>query len=211
MNLKRLVFAAFVVLGGLAWGSLASANGDLWNRWTDHLRHMAEALALTDRGFGIYLGPFGRVVGEVGLCAEHQGLWADVGVPYPPLGVLFHWPLAALERSGLASPAFAHRAMVFTCAVAGVVATIVGAHGLGGARRALFVSLAGPLLVGAGLSGFFDPLYAIAAFSAVRSRHPLAGALAFSLHFRGVVALASVGASRAVGPLRGFLSSLTSP
>lgn len=174
----------------MAWNSIASANGDLWNVWTDHLRHAGEALALVERGLKIYDETYGQATADVALpCAEHQGLWAASGIPYPPLGILSHWPVAVLERNGVLAPATAHRLQVWLLGLVGVLCVVLSAQALAGRRRWAFLLLTAPLILGTGFSGFFDTLFLLSALAALRWGSPGLAVLSWCLHFRGIVAL----------------------
>lgn len=108
-------------------------------------------------------------------------------MPYPPLGVLLHAPFALLER--VVAPPRVHALLTWLFGVLGALATFLAARALSSWRRWLFVALFGPLLVGAGLSGFYDVAFALAAVVAITTRSRLAAVLAYLLHFRGIVAL----------------------
>lgn len=172
------------------WLAIASPNGDLWGQWTDHLRHEGEAIAFERWGLGISAHTYHEATAGLTLpCPDHAGLWGTTGVPYPPLGILIHWPIARLERAGVISPPTAHGILVWMFGVAGLAAAALGASMLSGWRRALFVVLFAPLLAGAGFSGFYDTLWVLAALFALKHDSRAAAVLAYLLHFRGLVAL----------------------
>lgn len=172
-----------------AWLHFASDGGDLWGRWSDHRRHVGEAIAFQHVGFSLYTHTYDEATRGLTLpCEMHESLWADTGVPYPPLGVLLHWPMAQLELQGVFSPPTAHKVIVWCFGFVGIVTTWLGAQLLSSWRRWLFVLMFGPLLIGVGFSGFYDTLYALAAVLAVKHGRRWA-LLAYLLHFRGVVVL----------------------
>jgi hypothetical protein len=145
---------------------------------------------LTRGPHALYTQTYGASTSGLTLpCPTHAGLWPDTGVPYPPLGVFLHAPVAFLERAGLLSPALAHALLTWLFGVVGALATFLAARALHSWRRWLFVALFGPLLVGAGLSGFYDVTFVLAAVLAVTTRSTLAAVLAYLVHFRGIVGL----------------------
>lgn len=183
------------------WLHVASDSGDLWGRWTDHRRHVGEAIAFQHHGFELYTQTYDDSTRGLTLpCPAHEHLWGATGVPYPPLGVLVHWPMAQVEAHGVLSPAVAHKVIVWLFGFAGLLTTWLGARLLNGWRRWLFVVMFGPLLVGVGFSGFYDTMYALAAVLAVTHGRRWA-VLAYLLHFRGAVVLTLHSWRRAWGAL----------
>jgi hypothetical protein len=175
------------------WLSIASPNGDLRDQWTDHLRHGGEAMAFEQRGLSLYTLTYDEATAGVTLpCAAHAGLWGQTGIPYPPLGVLVHWPVARIERAGMLTPATGHRLLTWLFGVAGLACIALGLQHLRGARRIVFAALFGPLLLGAGLSGFYDTLFVLAALLAIVTGSRALATLGYLLHFRGLVAVTFV-------------------
>jgi hypothetical protein len=183
----------FLLLGA-AWLSGTSPLGDLFGHWTDQLRHQGEALALWGHGPGAYAQTYDEATRGVTLpCPEHAGLWGAVGIPYPPLALAWHLPLALLERSGVVAPALSHRLQTFLSLGAGLFAAGLAVR-LSRRSRALSGYAAlwlGPLVVGAGACGFYDSvvvLCALVAMEAAERESPsvwLWSGLAAALHVRG--------------------------
>lgn len=175
------------------WLSVARPNGDLWDRWTDHLRHEGEAIALVHHGLGLYAKTYDEATAGLALpCPDHAGLWGNTGVPYPPLGILVHWPVARLEQAGVLAPATAHRLLTWLFGIAALASVALGLHHLRGARRIIFLVLFGPLLIGAGISGFFDTLFVLAALLAIVTGSRALATLGYLLHYRGLVSVTFV-------------------
>ncbi len=177
---------------------LASQQGDLSNHYTDHLRHMGEAVALVKRGFQIYSLPYRQAIEGLRLpCPEHVGLWDDQPIPYPPLGILLHWPTAELESQGLVSPWLSHRLTVtlwlaLACAAC-MAAWMLFAQQPKTARVGLWFIFV-PLTIGIGANGFYDTAYILCAVLALLfvQRQKFASslilfALSIALHFRALV------------------------
>ena len=198
MPSRGTALVALLVLGLLgAQALLASPGGDLSNHYTDHLRHMAESQALVERGFAIYRQPYGEAARGLFPCPEHEGLFPDRTAPYPPLGLLLHWPLGWLERAGYLAPTTAHRLMTFQWLLVALAAGVLGLvllrpHGrwalAGGALLLL------PGLVGSGANGFYDVAYVLvgtAALLALREQRPATAVVLLGLgaavHFRALV------------------------
>lgn len=199
--MKWLAWSAIALVTLTLWMAVATPTGDLWDRWTDHLRHQGEAVALIKIGPALYQQTYSASTEHVQLpCPQHAGLWADTGVPYPPLGVLIHLPFALAERATWISPATSHRVIVWAFGFIGLLTTYLAARLLKGWRRWLFVAIFGPLLIGTGFSGFFDTTFALAAVLAATHGRGWA-VVAYLLHFRGVVALAHHSWKRAWGSL----------
>lgn len=194
MKARAVIGLALSAAASLAlWLSIASPNGDPWSRWTDHLRHEGEAIALTHHGFALYAKSYDEATSGLTLpCADHAGLWGQTGVPYPPLGVLVHLPVALLERASVLAPATAHRLLTWLFGLAGLACAALGLHHLRGPRRIVFLVLFAPLLIGAGLSGFYDPLFVLAAMLAIVTGSRALAALGYLLHFRGLVSVTFV-------------------
>ena len=195
---RGTALVALLVLGLLGGHALlASPGGDLSHHYTDHLRHMAESQALVERGFVIYRQPYGEAARGLFPCPEHEGLFPERTAPYPPLGLLLHWPLGWLERAGFLAPATAHRLMTLLWLAVALAAGVLGLillrpHGrwaLAGGALLLW-----PGLVGSGANGFFDVAYVLAgtmALLALRGEKPgtavvLLGVCA-AVHFRALV------------------------
>ncbi|QRO00521.1 hypothetical protein JRI60_16530 [Archangium violaceum] len=163
---RAAALAVVLVLGLLAvHAGMASPGGDLSHHYTDHLRHMAEAQALVERGFSVYRLPYAESARGLYPCAAHEGLFPERTAPYPPLGLLLHWPLGALERSGLLAPSLAHRGMTLLLLALGLAASAAGLVLLRPQGRwalAGGVLLLVPLLVGSGANGFYDVTYVLA-------------------------------------------------
>lgn len=189
-----------VVVGSLAvlalHVALASPTGDLNAHYTDHLRHLTEAQALVARGDAIYRQPYDAFSQGLLPCPEHAGLFGDRTAPYPPLGVLLHWPLSAVERAGWLAPARVHQLTAMTWLACGLLAAAL-ALWLAWPRRehvAGVLVLLTPLALGAGANGFYDTAFLAAGAGAlialVRGRAALAVALlglVAALHFRALV------------------------
>lgn len=103
--MRRLLLVALSAASLGVWLSVATSNGDAWNVWTDHLRHEGEAIALAAHGPRLFTLTYDEATQALTLpCREHYELWGKSGIPYPPLGVLVHWPIARLELAGVVSP-----------------------------------------------------------------------------------------------------------
>ena len=190
---------ALLGLGLLAHAQLQRQvpSADASGLYTDHLRHMGEALILTDQGLAVYRRPYGELIGAAGLDPIHSGLFAERTAPYPPLGILAHWPWATLERAGTLSPSAAHRGVVWMwtlVALAGCAIVIRLCAQLPLVPQVWAVGLAVPLLVGIGVNGFLDAGYLLAGSLAClafqkQQRGLALGflALAAALHFRAAV------------------------
>ncbi|MEW6433731.1 MAG: hypothetical protein AB1730_19665, partial [Myxococcota bacterium] len=160
----------------------SSPRGGYDAHYSDHLRHLASARALVTHGFDVYRRPYAQVTEGLYPCAAHAGLFDDRTAPYPPLGLLLHWPLAELEARGALAPAWAHRLQTLLDLWAGLAAA---AAALALLRRredavGLFLVVA-PLLVGVGVNGFYDTFWfaaGVAALACLRAGRPFA-ALAF--------------------------------
>src|SRR5262245_13285715 len=111
LNRRVILWAVVALLVGAGWMAFSAPRGAFRQSWTDQLRHQGEALALVEKGPRIYLGSYDQALEAVAPpCDEHVGLWGNLGIPYPPLALLLHWPLASAERAGLLSHDFSHRA-----------------------------------------------------------------------------------------------------
>jgi hypothetical protein len=158
---------------------------------------MGEALILSHQGLAVYQRPYGELIAAEGLDDIHSGLFPERTAPYPPFGMLAHWPLARLERTGAISPQTAHASVVWMWTLVALVACAVVvrlAAPLPPAGQAWAIGLAVPLLVGIGINGFLDAGYllagAVACVAWKKERRVLAlGALALAaaLHFRAAV------------------------
>jgi hypothetical protein len=185
-----------VLVGGGVHALLATPSGELTHVYTDHLRHLAESQALVARGSAIYRQPYREATEGLLPCPDHAGLFPERTAPYPPLGVLLHWPVGALERHHVIPPSLSHRltgALWFVCALLAVVVAwrLVGASLPG---RIGIILLAAPLAVGSGGNGFYDTAFLLAGFGALSLlalRRPDAAMLALgtaaALHFRALV------------------------
>ncbi len=172
-------------------------SGDASGTYTDHLRHMGEALILTDQGLAVYRRPYGEWIGAQGLDEIHTGLFPERTAPYPPLGMLAHWPWARLDRAGLLAPSTAHRAVVWMwtgLALAACAVVIRLFAPLSKTAQAWAILLAIPLLIGIGVNGFLDAGYlfcgALGCLAWKREQRVWAVwclALAAALHFRAAV------------------------
>ncbi len=175
----------------------APDSADAAGHYTDHLRHMGEALILTDQGLAVYRRPYGELIGAQGLDPIHAGLFAERTAPYPPLGILMHWPLAKLERMAVLSPTVAHRAAVWMwtlVALTGCAVVIRLCWRLPVLPQLWATVLAVPLWVGMGVNGFLDAGYLLCgalACLAWKNEQRLWAvgclALAAALHFRAAV------------------------
>lgn len=171
--------------------------GDASALYTDHLRHMGEALILADHGLDVYRTQYGELIASEGLDPIHTGLFPERTAPYPPLGMLLHWPWAWLDRSGALSPQTAHHAVVWMWTAVALLACAVLVQlcaPLPPVPQAWACVLAVPLLVGIGVNGFLDAgylLFGALACLAWKKQHRVAAvwclALAAALHFRAAV------------------------
>jgi hypothetical protein len=157
---------------------VASERGGYDAHYSDHLRHMASARALAAHGFDVYRRPYAEVTEGLRPCPAHAGLFDDRTAPYPPLGLLLHWPLAELEARGVLAPAWAHRLQTLFSLWAGLAAAALALTLL--RRREDVAGLAlvlTPLLLGAGANGFYDTFYVAAGVGALAclcAKRPLA-------------------------------------
>lgn len=190
----------FVILAcllvGLTWNIASTPNGDLVNHWTDHLRHQGEACALFQKGIVIYELTYDEATRGVQLpCGAHEHLWGNIGIPYPPLALLVHAPLAWLEVRHAIAPATSHRTQVLFSVLAGLACLGVALRIAGGNKALLIYSLLwfGPLAIGTGACGFYDSMFALAALMAIetavagRSTSWIWCGLASALHVRGML------------------------
>jgi len=193
-------FALFIALLGLGLLVRAQAflhvdSGDASGGYTDHLRHMGEALILSSDGFAVYRQPYGERIRAQGLDPIHLGLFPERTAPYPPLGILVHWPLAVMDRAAVITAPAAHRAMVWVWTLVALGACAVVLRLVDDRLAQVWaLALAVPLLVGMGINGFFDAGYllcgAIACVAWKRSQHRAVVfwlCLAAALHFRAAV------------------------
>lgn len=202
MNALRGAGVAIALLGVglLLRGELVvhATSEDASNLYTDHLRHMGEAAVLVDQGLDVYRVPYGGLITrEAGVGAEHQVLFPERTAPYPPIGILTHWPWMQLERSDVLSPVTAHRAVVWmwlAVALLGVVAVTRLFEPLPPIAQAWAAALAIPLLIGMGVNGFFDCAYLLAGVAGLifwRRGQPAIAlaclAAAAAMHFRAAV------------------------
>lgn len=217
------LLAAVVAVTG--WAALVTPLGEVSGHYTDHLRHMGEALAILQSGFEPYRLPYAEATAHLELpCPAHAGLWGDQVSLYPPLGLLLHAPVALLERGALLSPMRAHQLMGLLWLLVGLAAIAALWALMPRAPPPARVGLAvvgAPLLLGTGANGFFDVAFVLAAALALlafqRGRWALATVLfaaAGALHFRAAVLLpfallAAWSAARA-RPSRFGLASLVS-
>lgn len=170
-------------------------SGDASGGYTDHLRHMGESLILVNDGFAVYRQPYGERIRAQGLDPIHLGLFPERTAPYPPLGILVHWPLAMVDRAGLVSSPTAHRAMVWLWTLVAFAACAVVVRLADERPSQVFaLALAVPLLVGMGINGFVDAGYvtcgALACLAWKRQQHRAVVwwlCLAAALHFRAAV------------------------
>lgn len=191
--------------------AFATPTGDLNSHFTDHLRHLCESQALVANGGVIYRQPYDEFSQGLLPCPAHAALFGERTAPYPPLGVLLHWPLGRLERAGWLSPSFVHRLTAFAWLACGLAAAAL-ALWLAWPRReyaAGVLIFAVPLLIGSGANGFYDTTFMLAGAGAlialVRGRPQWAVVLlglAAALHFRALV-FAPVGLWAAVEALKG--------
>ncbi len=189
LGLELLVAAQYVV---------GAQSADASNLYTDHLRHMGEAMILVDQGLRLYREPYGTLIAtEPDVGAEHAVLFPARTAPYPPLAILVHWPWARLEGAGILSPPTAHRGVVWMwtlVALLGVAAVVRLFAPLPGIAQLWAGAFAVPLLVGMGINGFFDCAYLLAGALACllwQRQRPVAAlgclGLAAALHFRAAV------------------------
>ena len=177
---------------------VGAESADASNLYTDHLRHMGEAMILVDHGFALYREPYGTLIAhEPNVGAEHAVLFPERTAPYPPLSILVHWPWAQLEGSGVLSPSTAHQGVVWMWTVVALIAALAVVRlfaPLPEIAQLWAGALAIPLLVGMGINGFFDCAYLFAGIAAClfwRRQQPAAAlgflGLAAALHFRAAV------------------------
>jgi hypothetical protein len=197
----RIGFGLVALLGvGLLFRSqwvLESGSADASGHYTDHLRHMGEALILTDQGLALYRTAYGELIAREGLGDEHSVLFPLRTAPYPPLGVLTHWPWAQLERTRVLEPVTTHRAVVWMWTLVALAACAVVLRlfaPLPGIAQLWAAGLAIPLLVGMGVNGFYDCgylLFGAAACWAWRQQRPVSAlwclGMSAALHFRAAV------------------------
>ena len=168
------------------------------HHYTDHLRHMGEAVAFVNRGFAIYSSTYRESVRGLRLpCPEHADLWADQPIPYPPCGILLHWPVAVLESRGWIAPPLSHRLIVTGWLALGCAACALAWRLFERQPRAAQAGLwlvFIPLTIGIGANGFYDVAYIFCAVLGLIfvQRGRVAGALvlfalSISLHFRALV------------------------
>ncbi len=190
------------VVGGLLWLAFVAwkgseRHGDVCNHYTDHLRHQSESLALLRHGFDVYRRPYSEVTAGLELpCGVHDGLFPERTAPYPPLGILSHWPFALIEANGFVSPQRAHGLLVLAwSAVAwlGVVLALWLSRRSGRTAQVGFLFVFAPLMLGMGANGFYDVLFVTAALVSVALARAgytgsalVATALSGSLHFRAL-------------------------
>jgi len=173
------------------WLTVASPSGDLFGRWTDHLRHEGESVALISHGFNVYGMTYEGAVSGLALpCDDHIGLWPHTGIPYPPLGIAIHYPFALVER--WVSPRLVHGTLTWLFGLVGLQTALWVASQLFGIRRWFFLFVFGPLIVGTGLSGFYDTVWLFFAARAVLRASPGDGVISFLTHFRGAATLSAV-------------------
>lgn len=199
-----MIRASTIAIGLLGIGLLIRAqlapdndSADASRQYTDHLRHMGEALILVDHGLAVYQRPYGELITPEHLDPIHTGLFPERTAPYPPLAMLAHWPLAVMDRAGILAPATAHRAVVWlwTLVALGACAVLVKLFApLPFIAQAWAALLAVPLLVGIGINGFVDAGYllfgALACLAWKKNQRDLATlwlALAAAMHFRAAV------------------------
>ncbi|MDX2011700.1 MAG: hypothetical protein SFW67_15985 [Myxococcaceae bacterium] len=194
MRFLPLLVVVVVSAGGHAL--VSGPNGDFGGIYTDHLRHLAESQALVARGSAIYRQPYAEATQGLLPCPEHTGLFPERTAPYPPLGVLLHWPLGALERHQLLSPATSHQLTATAWLICGLCAVWLAwrlvTSQLPG--RLGLVLIVAPLTIGVGANGFYDTTFLLAGVGALvllASKRPewamLALGLAAALHFRALV------------------------
>jgi hypothetical protein len=196
--MRALVAGVVLCVGaGTLHLALASETGGYDAHYTDHLRHMGSARALVAHGFDVYRQPYAQATQRLLPCPAHAGLFDERTAPYPPLGLLLHWPLAELEVRQVLAPATAHRLQTLLSLLGGLLAfaaalTLLRART--GADTVGLVAVVLPLLVGVGANGFYDAWTLAAGLWALhwlRAERPvLAVALlvvAASLSFRALV------------------------
>jgi hypothetical protein len=185
-----------VVVGGGVQALVSGPNGDVGGIYTDHLRHLAESQALVARGSAIYRQPYVEATEGLLPCPAHAGLFPERTAPYPPLGVLLHWPLGTLERLHLLSPTLSHHLTATAWLVCGLCAIWLAWRLAGGsaAGRLGLVLLVAPLTIGVGANGFYDTAFLFAGLGALAllaANRPewamLALGVAAALHFRALV------------------------
>jgi hypothetical protein len=170
------------------WLIAATPSGDLFGRWSDHLRHQGESVALFSKGPKIYGMTYGAAVeGLILPCDEHLGLWPKTGIPYPPLAVALHYPFALAEQ--VIRPSLVHATLTWFFGLVGLLTVVWVTVQLAGWRRWVFLLAFGPLIVGTGLSGFYDTVWLAFATRAVILASPSDAAISFVTHFRGAVTL----------------------
>jgi hypothetical protein len=210
--MRGWVAAVVVGLGvGALHLSLASERGGYDAHYSDHLRHMATARALVAHGYDVYRQPYAQVTEGLLPCPMHAGLFDDRTAPYPPLGLLLHWPLAELEARQVLAPATAHRLQTLWSLLGGLLAFAAALTLLRARTTAEHVGLFAlvlPLLVGVGANGFYDAWVlaaGLAALQLLRVERPLLAVLllvvAASLSFRALV-FAPVGLAAVVATRR---------
>lgn len=176
--------------------AFATPTGDLNSHFTDHLRHLCESQALVANGGVIYRQPYDEFSRDLLPCPAHAGLFGERTAPYPPLGVLLHWPLGRIERAGWLAPATVHRLTALSWLAFGALAAAL-ALWLAWPRRELVAGVLlvlTPLALGSGANGFYDTTFLAAGAAAlvflVRGRPEWAVmllGLAAALHFRALV------------------------
>ena len=193
--MRWLVMAAGLAAAAALHLGVSSGRGGYDAHYSDHLRHMASARALVAHGFEVYRRPYAEVTEGLRPCPAHAGLFDDRTAPYPPLGLLLHWPLAELEARGVLAPAWAHRLQALLSLWAGLAAAALALMLLRRREDAVGLALVlTPLLVGVGANGFYDTFYVaagVAALACLRAARPLAAlallVVAASLSFRALV------------------------
>jgi hypothetical protein len=170
---------------------------DASGHYTDHLRHMGEALILADQGLAVYRRPYGELIAAQHLDPIHTGLFVERTAPYPPLGMLAHWPWASADRSGTVSSTTAHRGVVWMWTLVALAACAIVVRlcaPLPPVPQVWAGLIAVPLLVGIGVNGFLDAGYllcgALACLAWSRQQRVVAIwclAFAAALHFRAAV------------------------
>ncbi|HEX4999069.1 MAG TPA: glycosyltransferase family 87 protein [Terriglobia bacterium] len=185
-----------LVLLVLQWIN-ASPLGDVEGKYTDHLRHEVEALAFVSRGFVVYREPYRQFADGLWPCADHRALFDERTAPYPPLGILLHWPVARLESGGMITAYNAHRLLGALWMGAGLLSFLVVRRLVDEWKAADWITygaLLAPLLVGAGANGFYDTTYFLMGVSALlclkKDRTLPAGlllGLSVAMSFRAIV------------------------
>jgi hypothetical protein len=196
---RKVSFALALLSAAFCAFILSRTKGpyhDLSGVHTDHLRHAFAARVFFERGFELYLAPFGEVVD--GVTFPHPArAWLDVPYAYPPGALILFLPMAAVGSwVTLDSEEFSMLGIAFTLCLSQIAFCLVLLRlriltlGTG-----LIAVLAWLQLSRAGLQGFYDPawiacgIWGMLASDRNRKSSIAWFAAAASLHFRAVVLL----------------------